>query len=287
VIVARVATAQHGVVRRRQLEALGVLRGAIAHRLSTGRLHRVHRGVYAVGHVPRSPLTRASAALLACGEGATLVMRAAAALWDMTSSWQSHIEIAGARTAGHRGVEPHRLSLAPEDVTVRHGLRVTTPARTLLDLAGVLPQRQLTRMVNDARRNGLVTLEELRRRVDSGRGRPVAALKASVAQPTAPTRSTLEDAFLAFLCRYDVPTPEVNQRVVGHEVDMLWRDAKLVAELDGRAFHEDPDAFERDRERDADLAAAGFRVIRITWRRLQQQPELEAARLRRLLGVVR
>lgn len=271
------------MIATRQLVALGIGRGGIAHRVALGRLHPCHRGVYAVGHIPSTPLARAAAALLACGEGAALLHMAEAALLGLVPTWPATLDVGGTRSGGHRGVRTHRVRLRPEDLTIREGLRVTTPARTLVDLAAVVPARKLTRIVNDARRAGSVTLHELRRQVDATRGRPTSALKPLLDSPTAPTRSTLEDDFLAFVRRHRLPMPEVNPEVEGHEVDALWREENLIVELDTRDYHEDPAAFERDRKRDAELTAAGFRVVRITGRRLGEEPGTEARRLRRLL----
>ena len=162
----------------------------------------------------------------------------------------------------HAGILVHRSrTLTRADLTRHYGIPVTTPARTLADLARVLDPRSLTRAVNDARLRNLVRTEP---------GQP------------GPTRSVFEDAFLAFVHRHGLPAAEVNQLVAGYEVDMLWRPQRLIAELDGRAYHED--TFEEDRERDATLTAAGLRVVRVTWRRLTRQEEREAARFRALLA---
>jgi very-short-patch-repair endonuclease len=109
-------------------------------------------------------------------------------------------------------------------------------------------------------------------------------LRPFVEHATGPTRSAFEDAFLAFAERFGLPRPHTNQVVAGHEVDIFWPDQRLIVELDGREYHDDEDAFEDDRDKDADLVAAGFRVVRVTWNRLTQEPEREAARLRRLTG---
>lgn len=258
---AGIAARQHGVVSRRQLLDAGFVARSIAHRVEAGRLIRLHRGVYAVGHRPPSPHARAMAAVLACGPGAVLSHRAAAALWGL-GRWQRPIEVTARNARRHEGVLVHRSrTLTPADVTRHYGIPVTSPARTLRDLARVLGPPSLTRAVNEARLRRLV--------------RPDHA-------DTGPTRSVFEDAFLAFVDRHGLPRPEVNQHVAGYEVDMLWRRQRLIAELDGRAYHED--TFEEDRDRDATLTAAGLRVVRVTWRRLAGQEEREAARFRALLA---
>jgi hypothetical protein len=268
--VARIAATQHGYVTRSQLLHAGFDRNAIAHRVRTGRLVRAHRGVYAVGHVPPSPYARAMAAVLACGPGAVLSHRSAAALWGLVR-WPRTHEVTAPTDHRVPGIHTHR-SRRLDDVTTHYGIPTTSPARTLLDLAKILDPASLTRAVNDARLRHLLSREDL----DGALARRLTS------SPTkAPTRSVLEDAFLAFLDRHGLPRPEVNQRVAGHEVDMLWRPQRLVAELDGRAYHDD---FERDRERDADLLAAGLRVVRVTWRRLTRAEQREAARFAALLS---
>jgi Transcriptional regulator, AbiEi antitoxin/Protein of unknown function (DUF559) len=258
---AEIAARQHGLVTRPQLVRAGFAARSIAHRVETGRLIRLYRGVYAVGHRPPSPHARAMAAVLACGPDAVLSHRSAAALWDLMR-WDRPVEITSRNARRHRGVLVHRSrTLADADITRHYGIPVTTPARTLADLARVLSPPALTRAVNDAR---------LRRLISRDHGN------------TGPTRSVFEDAFLAFVDRHHLPPPEVNQHVAGYEVDMLWRPQRLIAELDGRAFHED--TFESDRDRDATLTAAGLRVVRVTWRRLTRQEEREAARFRALLA---
>jgi Protein of unknown function (DUF559) len=165
-----------------------------------------------------------------------------------------------------RGIQSHRSStLTRADITRHYGIPITTPARILKDLAGVLPSHSLTRAVNEARIRNLVSDAD-----------------ADADNATGPTRSPLEDRFLRFIDKYDLPRPEVNQRVAGYEVDMLWRDQKLIVEVDSRTFHRH--TFEEDRELDAHLLGEGFNTFRITKQRLTDRPEREANRLRRLLS---
>lgn len=183
------------------------------------------------------------------------------------------------------GVIVHRSrTLTPADVTVHYGIPVTTPARTLLDLAGTLTDRALARAVNEARLARLVTVEELHGLIERSPGRATRRLQRLIERPGGPTRSEFEDTFLPFARRRRLPLPLMNSRAAGYEVDLLWPAQNLVGELDSRTHHDTPAAFERDRERDADLLVAGYRVIRITWERLRHHPAHEAERLRRLLG---
>jgi very-short-patch-repair endonuclease len=188
--------------------------------------------------------------------------RSAAALWEIAPPWRGPVEVTARTDHRRAGIHTHRsATLTRADITRHYGIPITTPARTLHDLARVLPGHSLTRAVNEARIHNLISND---------------------GQHTGPTRSRLEDDFLRFIERYDLPRPEVNQQVAGKEVDMLWREQRLIAELDSRTFH--LHAFEEDRERDAHLLSEGFATLRITSQRLKQSPGREASRLRRLLS---
>jgi very-short-patch-repair endonuclease len=221
------------------------------------------------------------AAVLACGANAVLSHRSAAALWGLIRH-HGPVDITAAGNHTHRGVALHRSrTLSEQDVTVHYGIPTTTPARTLLDLAGTLDPRSLARAVNDARLHRLLSLDQLAALLARSPGRATQHLAEHLGDAT-PTRSMFEDAFLVFLDRHCLPRPEVNRRMRGYEVDMLWRPQRLIAELDGRVYHEH--AFEEDRDRDAELLAAGFRTVRVTWRRLTTSEAREAARFRALLA---
>jgi len=221
------------------------------------------------------------AAVLACGADAALSHRSAGALWRIEPRWRAPVEVTAPRDRRHPGIRVHRSRHV--DTTTHHGIRVTTPARTLLDLADVLDDRALARAVNEAYVQRLTTPHDLITLLTRAPGRRTARLTPHTSA-AGPTRSHLEDEFLRFVKRHRLPTPEVNQRIAGHEVDFVWRAHRLVAELDGYAFHATQNAFERDRERDADLLNAGFSTLRITHTRLKQHAAREAQRLRALLG---
>ena len=260
-----------------QLLAAGLDRTAIAYRRRVGRLHLLHRGVYAVGHRPPSPLATAMAAVLACGPDAALSHRSAAALWRILPRWHSPIEVTATTKHRHEGIRAHRSPHA--DATTHYGIQVTTPARTLVDLADVLPERALTRAVNEAQVQRLVTPAELTTLFTRYPGRRTSRLTPE----RGATRSHLEDRFIRFLKRHHLPLPELNQTIAGHEVDAVYREQKLVIELDSRQFHTTPHAFETDRDRDADLLNAGFSTLRITDHRLKEQQAKEAQRLKTIL----
>jgi very-short-patch-repair endonuclease len=265
------------VVARVQLLALGFDKRAIAYRLKVGRLHLLHRGVYAVGHRPPSPLATAMAAVLACGPKAALSHGSAAALWRILPRWPSPTHVTARGERRHPGIHIHRSRHI--DTTVHYGIQVTTPARTLVDLADVLNPRQLTRALNEAQVQRLVTARELATLFTRYPGRRTSQLTPE----RGATRSPLEDRFVRFLKRHRLPLPEFNQRVAGHEVDAVYRAQKLVIELDSRQFHTTPSAFEQDRDRDADLLNAGFSTLRITDHRLKHHPTKEAQRLDEIL----
>jgi very-short-patch-repair endonuclease len=289
--IAELAARQHGLVAHWQLLALGVGLRAIKRRLATGRLHRIHLGTYAVGHPLLTPHGRQLAAVLACGPDAVLSHRDAGALWELRPSTRNAVDVtAPGRTRRSRpGITVHRVrGLDPRDTTRRDGIPVTTVARTLLDLAEVLRPRELERAFEEAERLRLLdvnALEKLCRRSPGRHGlRPLTALLAEHRGPAPLTRSELESRFLD-LCRdAGLPVPRVNVVIAGLEVDAVWPDQRLVVELDGHAFHQTRAAFERDRLRDTTLQLAGHRVVRVTWRRLTNDPEGLAAAIGSLLG---
>lgn len=282
--IAEAADRQHGNVTRRQLIALGMNPSQIAYRVKIGRLHLVHRGVYAVGRPPRTALERASAAVMACGPGAALSHRSALALWDL-APWPWTMAVIAASMHARPGIALHRSTrLLGRDFRRENGIRVTSPARTLLDCAPRMKPKPLTRAVNDARRSGLLTLEDLADVVERFPLHPGAPLLGPHAGAEHnPTRSTFEDDFLPFCKRFGLPTPQLNVTVAGYEVDAFFPDEKVIVELDGWEFHSNKGAFEDDRERDAATLAVGCVTIRITHKRLQRQAAREAARLHAIL----
>jgi very-short-patch-repair endonuclease len=285
--IGALAAGQHGVAARWQLVELGLGRRAIGHRLACGRLHEVHRGVYAVGHRVLSRDGRWLAAVLAVGPDAVLSHRSAAALWRVRQTSRARVEVTVPRRLRSRpGIEVHRAQLAADEVTVEHSIPVTTVARTLLDLAAVLRARHLERAVNEAEVLQLADATSLTALVDRyPRRRGVPAIRQILAAGVGwVTRSELERDFHAFVAEHQLPHPIFNARVepVG-EVDVVWPEAQLIVELDGRATHGTAAAFERDRERDRTLQANGWRVVRITWRQLRDQPERIACDLAAML----
>jgi hypothetical protein len=291
--MAALAQRQHGVVSMAQLRALGLKTGAIDWRVRRGRLHGVHRGVYAVGHRRLAIRGQLWAAVLACGgsDNATLSHRTAAAVWDLTPLHAGRLDVTSLRRSTstrtlrvHRGDTLDRLN---DVVRQPDGLPVTTVARTLADLAQVLTPHQLERTCHRAevlRRLDAPAVEHLLDRLPGRRSRSLRQALASLAAADPDvTRSELEERFLALVAGAGLPRPRVNAVVAGHEVDFLWPAARLIAETDGAAAHLTPTAFDEDRRRDGELQIAGFRVVRFTWGQVTRRPDGVAETLSALL----
>lgn len=248
--IARVAARQHGLITSAQLERVGLGRRGISKRVQVGRLHRLHRGVYAVGHASVGNEGRWLAAVLAYGPGAVLSHRSAAELWEMLPPADGPVHVTVPGDAGRkrrRGIEVHRSSvLSRRDCTRRQGIPVTSPARTLADLRGAVRAAQVRRALRQAEVLGL----------------PLPARDGDH------TRSELERRFLALCRRHGLPAPEVNVRIDDFLVDFLWRDRRLIVETDGYRYHRGRAAFEDDRARDLRLKLLGYDVLRLTERQL-------------------
>jgi very-short-patch-repair endonuclease len=256
-----------------QLRAIGLPRSGVSDRVAAGRLHRMHRGVYAVGHPNLSRDGRWHAAVLACGEGAVLSHRSAAALWKIrrlpvaeTSPADSPVDVTvpgdGGR-AKRRGIRIHRSpTLQPRDCTLRNGVPVTNPARTLHDLRRVVSEKEFATAVREA--------EYLRLAIGDQFG------------PDA-TRSELESRLLGLCRRHRLPQPRVNERVDRYVVDFLWGERRLIVEVDGWESHRFRTAFEEDRARDARLKLLGYEVLRFTWRQVTSDAPDVAQTIRALL----
>jgi hypothetical protein len=269
--VAESAGRQHGVVGHRQLLRLGLSRSAVQRMIRSGHLHPIHPGVYAVGHAAIGYLGRWMGGVLACGPGAVLSHQPAAALVDLmrTSSAAIHVTVPGRTRRGPRGITVHRVRhLHPDDCTTHEGIPVTSIARTVLDLAESLTLRQLIRVIEQAERLGLFDLNAIEQLLGRSRGRhgakPLRAAIAAVNGDPPRTNSDWERDFLDFCADHGIPRPELNVIVEGYEVDALWRDHKLIVELDSYAFHRSLRAFEEDRRRDGTLQLARYVVLRIT-----------------------
>jgi hypothetical protein len=292
-VIAELGRRQHGLISTAQLLDVGVGRRVIARRVERHQLHIVHRGVLSI--VPRELMsTRAffMAAVLAGGDGAVLSHRAAAALWGIRPSSAAVLDITVPRRLGKRpGIRAHHVILPPDECTILHGIPVTSPARTLFDLAPGLQRQELTRAIEQTEVLRLWSPTSLGELLERHPGRRGAATTRAVLGAgkgwERVTRSELERRFLSLLAGAGVPLPETNARLTtqerDYEADCLWRGQRLIVELDGRGVHDTPTAFERDRERDRRLAVAGWTTLRITWRQLHDDPGTVLADLKAVL----
>jgi very-short-patch-repair endonuclease len=270
-LIGALAARQHGVVTRAQLRDAGLSDAAITRRLPAGRLHRLHTGVYAVGHPVLGRRGRWMAAVLACGPGAALSHASAAALWELRASASAWIDVTVPRT-GKRTRERIRIhrprTLGPDEVTTRDGIPVTTPARTILDMAATLQESRLEHLLDQAEIRELTDYPALEALATAHPGhRGAGKLRAALRRHDAGTdvaRSDLEILFKELCRARGLPAPRVNHRVEGKEVDFLFEAQKLVVETDSWRYHKTRHAFENDRARDAKLARAGYRTLRFT-----------------------
>jgi hypothetical protein len=290
--IARIAFRQHGVVTLGQLRDAGLAAGAIDLRVRHGRLHRLHRGVYAVGHTRLSQEGRWLAAVLALGDGAVLSHVSAAALWGIRHSSSSNVHVT-VPTSGGRQRRPsivvHRsITLGAADVAGQQGIAVSSVSRTLLDLAAMLTPTRLERAIERSLALRLFDLRAVEAVIAANPRRPGAGtldqLIHTVHEEPSLSRSELEAIMLDLCDAHGIERPQVNVLVDGVEVDFLWRAQRVIVETDGRADHGTPTAFHRDRERDERLTVLHYRVVRFSYRRLVRHPSAVAATLRALLG---
>jgi hypothetical protein len=228
------------------------------------------------------------AAVLAFGPIAVLSHRSAAVLWDLLRPGSYLPEVTTARRCqGRPGIRLHRSLLDTADLAIKEEIPVTSVARTLLDLAEVVPQRVLARAVEEAERLELFDRRAIDRLIVRSRGRHgLRALKAVLREYRPPpfTRSRVERRFIELCEQAGLPRPAANLWIGEHEVDMSWPDSRLVVELDAHLTHGTQAAFERDRRRDAALQLAGYRVLRVTDRRLHEEPDDVMRTVGALLG---
>jgi very-short-patch-repair endonuclease/predicted transcriptional regulator of viral defense system len=295
-LIAALAERQHGVVGLAQLRRLGLSKDAVAKRVRAGRMRRIHRGVYAVGHGRLTAAGRIMAAVLACGPGACASHRTAAGLLGIRADNRprTDVTVPGRSVRPRPGIDVHRsVTLTPADCKIVDGIRCTTVARTLLDLAEVVDRRGLERAIEQAevlRVFDLRAVEKVLARADGRRG--AAVLRTALAGFGAPalTESDLEERFLRLCRAAQLPAPKVNAWLAFDDepavkVDFLWRHERVAVETDGYEAHGTRQAFERDRMRDQRLKRAGYEPVRFTWRQIAERPgwvsETVAALVRR------
>lgn len=292
--VAALAERQHGVVTRGQLSELGLTRRMIEFRLATGALIRLHPGVYALGHRRLRREGDWLAAVLACGPGAALSHRDAAALHGLRPSGRSRIDVTTSRRirAGRPGIEIHHsATLDRRDVTIAEGVPVTTVARTLVDLADVVQKDSLSKALREADHLRTIDVHDLHAAMECTRNRPgpgharlAAVLEEHRLEGTQLTRSVLEDRLVKLCDAHGIPRPRTNFHVAALEVDACWPAARLAVELDGWARHKDRHAFQRDRSKGNALMRAGWRVLRFTHDDVVRRPAETAAEIRHFLA---
>jgi very-short-patch-repair endonuclease len=276
-VVWRLVRRQHGVITRGQLLELGLTRHAIEHRVEAGRLHLIHRGVYVVGRPELDVYGRCMAAVLACGPRALVSHEKAAELWGIRPSRERPIEISVPLTVQRSltGVRLHRRRLlGDQDRAIKSRIPLTSPVRTIVDLAGRLGERQLEAVINEATILDLLTPEDLRRQLDwihHQRGVPMVRrlLDRRVFRLT---DSELERRFLRLAATMGLPLPETGARLNGYRVDFFWPELGLVVETDGLRYHRTPAQQARDRRRDQVHAAAGLTTLRFTHHQVRYEP---------------
>lgn len=274
-LIAEIAKNQHGVVSLAQMRDAGLSDTTIRRRDKRARLHRVHRGVYAVGHSALSPEGRCIAAILALGGGpagggsvldhwgAAVSHRSAAVHWGLLPTTDGPVDVlvkGGGGRAKRRGIRVHRSNtLLHADLTIRHGIPITKPARTISDL----------RRATAEGRPGAITARDLRKAI-----RQADVLGFPIDESDMDrTRSDLEQDFLWLCRRHRIPSPEVNVRIGPYLVDFLWRDRRFVVETDSYLYHRGEQAFQDDRSRDLELRRRGYDVLRLSERQIDEEPD--------------
>jgi very-short-patch-repair endonuclease len=286
--VAEFAAWQHGIVTLRQLEAAGLSRRAVTGRVHSGRLHRLHRGIYAVGHRAPSHRARFMAAVLACGEDAVLSHVSAAVLWELLRPLDGPVHVSVPTTSGRRSRRGIRLHRCPSLATPRE----PSPSPSYLHQEGGRGRRLITRRHNipvtiiprtieDLRRTELLPPHLLRRAIRQAelKGHHLAGVESDR------TRSDLERLFLAVIHphRDRIPHPEVNVKIGRWTVDFLWRRQRVVVETDFWTYHRGSVAWQDDHARDLDLRSAGYIVLRFTDEQLEKEPGRVVADVARAL----
>jgi hypothetical protein len=276
--IAAAARPSGGYIKRGRLLGLGLSARQITYRVKCGRLHPEYHGVYSVGHRPVLPVDRAHGALLAAGPKSALSHRSAASLSGQVKDWQFPFEVTTVEDRRVKGITIHRsTTLKPRDVTVQLGLRTTTVARTIFDLAPRLSDTQLERMIDTALHTPYLSVEQLHELISRLPHTAAARRLRNLLQPGyRPTRSELERARRRWCRAYDIPVGLINYPHHGVELDAYYPEHRLIVELDSLEYHTDRTTFQRDREKDRQHLAGGDATIRLTWEALHLDPAGEA-----------
>jgi hypothetical protein len=287
-LIAAIAYKQHGNITRQQLLELGLSPGGIAYRIRIGMLYPVFRGVYAVGCPPQTPLQRAAAAVLACGPHAVLSGSSAMTAWGFWRRWDKPFEVA--LIEGDRrtpGIQVHRpRNLDRRDVRTQLGIRMTTPARTVLDIAARRNERQYQRDVNNALHSNYLSTGAIVDLLDRHPRHPAAnRLAWFVTTEGGPTQSDWERKLPAFCMAQNLPHPVMARRAAGHTPDASWPQLGIVLELDSWQYHNTRVDFETDHDRDLDYLADDLIPARITWELMIHVPDRTGERLRKIVAI--
>lgn len=278
--ISRIAARQRALITRAQLLELGIGRRAIDYAIARGRFHRIHRGIYSLVPFPALPPFAAElAAILACGAAALLSHHSAAGVWGIRPVLDGDVQVTviGKETGRRRpGIRVHRTeALDPSDIRRHQQIPITSPARTLLDIAPEISGRSLEWALDQALVKRMVSHAAVRAVLAAYPRRPGAPVLAAFLDPDRPTtltRSHAEEHVLALLRRAGLPVPEVNARVGHYTADFLWRAQKVILEVDGYQYHHTRAAFERDHRRDTEHQLQDFVVLRTTPGLLQHKP---------------
>ncbi|HEV2058051.1 MAG TPA: hypothetical protein VGR11_01760 [Solirubrobacteraceae bacterium] len=285
-LIAVVAAEQDSLITWHQLQALGLGRGAIEHRVRCARLHQIHVGVFCCGVRVDSPWMRGRAAVFAAGAGSVVSHERCCGLLGIRPHPRGPVDITVVgRRVRQAGIRAHRVArLAPDDVRLVRGIPLTSPARTLLDMAPSLTPSELADAVEQAQVKRLVTKRDIARILERAGARAgVRALRAVLDEP-AFTRSRAERRLVSLLRAAKLPQPVFNAFAEGYEVDALWRHERVVLEFDSYAFHATKAAFVRDREKSAALERGRHVVLRTTWHELTKESHALIARTAEVLA---
>ena len=270
-----------------QLLAAGYSRSAVSRRVGWKEFIRVHAGVFFVGHGPIRFEGRCIAAVLACGPDAVISHHAAAALHDLRPLPHTAIDVTAPTHHRHTDVRSHVSVVPAHQRTTVGAIPVTTVERTFLDYAEQATPRQLTAAFEAAERRGVLDFRKLDQMLAAAVGRrglkPLRAAIADMSDAPEWTQSGLEDRFLGLVSAAGLPAPRANRLEDGKTVDFIWRRQRLIVEIDSFGFHRSRRSFEDDRRRDTELQKRGWRVIRVTDRRLANEPHKVIADIRQLL----
>jgi very-short-patch-repair endonuclease len=277
--ISQIAGRQDNLITWEQLVRIGVGRRAVARRVENGRWQRIHKTVYLIGPAPPTLSAKARAAVFTCGDSAVLSHRTAAVMWRLLPippEPELHVIVAGRNPGVKPGIHIHRVAeLQQDERALRNGIPLTTPARTVCDLAATEPLRHVESALAEARIHRLATDRQIHaviQRAPTRPGAPIIRTLLEQEDDSGYTRSKAERLLRDLIAKANLERPLFNEPLLGFVVDALWPQQRLIVEVDGYTYHSHRAAFERDRARDQQLIAAGYRVIRITWIQLRDRP---------------